>query len=66
MAALASGIDLRVSILAPESGAKTSSTPQIFQFCEGVSLLRGKAVNHGSVRETYRNKVPRIPKQIAL
>ena len=42
--------------IAPENGAKTSSTPHVFHLCEGVSPLSGKTVNHGSVTQAYCGK----------
>jgi uncharacterized membrane protein len=52
--------------IAPENGAKTSSTPHVFHICEGVSPLRGKTVNHGSVTQAYSENATRITKQIAM
>ena len=52
--------------IAPENGAKKSSTPHVFHLCEGVSPLRGKTVNHGSVTEAYAENATRITKQIAM
>ena len=52
--------------IAPENGAKTSSTPHVFHICEGVSPLRGKTVNHGSVTEAYSQNATRITKQIPM
>ena len=52
--------------IAPENGAKTSSTPHVFHICQGVSPLRGKTVNHGSVTEAYAENATRITKQIAM
>ena len=52
--------------IAPENGAKTSATPHVFHICEGVSPLRGKTVNHGSVTEAYAENASRITKQIAM
>jgi len=52
--------------IAPENGAKTSSTPHVFHLCEGVSPLRGKTVNHGSVTAAYAENATRITKQIAM
>ncbi|HLO19931.1 MAG TPA: hypothetical protein VK192_05505 [Sphingomicrobium sp.] len=52
--------------IAPEGGAKKSSTPHVFHICEGVSPLRGKTVNHGSVTEAYSENATRITKQIAM
>ncbi|MBN8808210.1 MAG: hypothetical protein J0I47_08230 [Sphingomonas sp.] len=52
--------------IAPENGAKTASTPHVFHLCEGVSPLKGKTVNHGSVTEAYGENATRITKQIAM
>jgi hypothetical protein len=52
--------------IAPENGAKTSSTPHVFHLCEGVSPLRGKTVSHGSVTEAYSENATRITKQISM
>jgi len=52
--------------IAPENGAKSSSNPHVFHICEGVSPLRGKTVNHGSVTEAYSENATRITKQIAM
>jgi len=52
--------------IAPENGAKKSATPHVFHICEGVSPLRGKTVNHGSVTQAYGQNATRITKQIAM
>ncbi len=52
--------------IAPENGAKRSSTPHVFHLCENVSTLRGKTVNSGSVTEAYAENATRITKQIAM
>jgi hypothetical protein len=52
--------------IAPENGAKRSATPHDFHICEGVSPLRGKTVNHGSVTQAYAENANRITKQIAM
>ena len=52
--------------IAPENGAKTSSTPHVFHLCEAVSPLRGKTVNHGSVTQAYAENASRITKEIAM
>lgn len=52
--------------IAPENGAKRSATPHVFHICEGVSPLRGKTVNRGSVTEAYAENATRITKQIAM
>ena len=52
--------------IAPENGAKTSSTPHVFHLCQGVSPLRGKTVNKGSVTEAYAENATRITKQISM
>jgi hypothetical protein len=59
------GLDV-VYWIAPENGAKTSSTPHVFHLCEGVSPLRGKTVNHGSVTQAYSENATRITKQIPM
>jgi hypothetical protein len=52
--------------IAPENGAKTAATPHVFHICQGVSPLRGKAVNHGSVTQAYAQNATRITKQIPM
>ena len=52
--------------IAPENGAKKSATPHVFHICQGVSPLRGKSVNHGSVTEAYAENATRITKQIPM
>ena len=52
--------------IAPENGAKKSSTPHVFHICQGVSPLNGKTVNHGSVTEAYAENATRITKQIPM
>jgi hypothetical protein len=52
--------------IAPENGAKTSSTPHVFHLCEGVSPLKGKTINRGSVTTAYSENATRITKQIAM
>ncbi|MCI4592113.1 hypothetical protein MOK15_18655 [Sphingobium sp. BYY-5] len=52
--------------IAPENGAKKSATPHVFHICEGVSPLRNKAVNRGSVTEAYAQNATRITKQITM
>jgi hypothetical protein len=52
--------------IAPEGGAKKSATPHVFHICGGVSPLRGKTVNHGSVTEAYAENATRITKQIPM
>jgi hypothetical protein len=52
--------------IAPENGAKKSATPHVFHLCQGVSPLRGKAVNSGSVTEAYAENATRITKQIPM
>ena len=52
--------------IAPENGAKTSSTPHVFHLCQGVSTLREKTVNKGSVTEAYAQNATRITKQITM
>ena len=52
--------------IAPEKGATKSATPHVFHLCEGVSPLRNKTVNHGSVTEAYAQNATRITKQITM
>src|SRR5690242_6762913 len=52
--------------IAPENGAKKSATPHVFHICQGVSPLRGKTVNSGSVTQAYSENATRITKQIAM
>jgi hypothetical protein len=52
--------------IAPENGAAKAATPHVFHICEGVSPLRGKTVNHGSVTEAYSENATRITKQIPM
>ena len=52
--------------IAPENGAKKSATAHVFHLCAGVSPLRGKTVNHGSVTEAYAENATRITKQISM
>jgi hypothetical protein len=52
--------------IAPEAGAKKASTPHVFHLCEGVSPLRDKVVNHGSVTQAYAENAIRITEQIAM
>jgi hypothetical protein len=59
------GVDV-VYWIAPENGAKKSATPHVFHICQGVSPLRGKAVNKGSVTQAYAENATRITKQIPM
>ena len=52
--------------IAPENGAKKSASPHVFHICEGVTPLRGKSVNHGSVTQAYAENATRITKQIPM
>ena len=52
--------------IAPEGGAKKSATPHVFHLCQGVSPLRGKVVNRGSVTQAYSENATRITKQIPM
>ena len=52
--------------IAPENGAKKSATPHVFHICQGVSPLRGKTVNQGSVTQAYSENATRITKQIPM
>ena len=64
-AANPNGIDT-VYWIAPENGAKKASTPHVFHICQGVSPLRGKQVNSGSVTQAYSENATRITKQIPM
>ena len=64
-AANPAGLDV-VYWIAPENGAKKSATPHVFHICQGVSPLRGKTVNKGSVTEAYAENATRITKQIPM
>ena len=50
--------------IAPKEGKTKSSSPLVFHLCEGVSTLRGKIVNSGSVTEAYSQGAIRLTKQI--
>ena len=52
--------------IAPENGAKKAVTPHVFHLCKGVSTLRDKVVNQGSVTSAYAENATRITKQIAM
>lgn len=52
--------------IAPKNGAEKSSSPLVFHLCEGVSTLRGKNVNSGSVTEAYAQGAVRLTKQITM
>lgn len=52
--------------IAPEAGATKSATPHVFHICQGVSPLRGKTVNRGSVTKAYAENATRITKQISM
>jgi hypothetical protein len=52
--------------IAPENGAQKSASPHVFHICQGVSPLRNKTVNHGSVTEAYAENATRITKQITM
>ena len=52
--------------IAPEGGAKKSATPHVFHLCSGVSPLRGKTVNSGSVTQAYSQNATRITKQVPM
>jgi hypothetical protein len=52
--------------IAPENGAKKSSDPHVFHLCAGVSPLKDKVVNSGSVTEAYAQNAIRITKQIEM
>ncbi len=59
------GLDV-VYWIAPENGAKRSTTPHVFHLCKDVSTLRGKDVNQGSVTQAYSENANRITKQITM
>ena len=59
------GLDV-VYWIAPENGAKKAATPHVFHICQGVSPLRGKSVNKGSVTQAYSENATRITKQIPM
>ena len=52
--------------IAPENGAKKSATPHVFHLCQGVSPLKDKTVNSGSVTQAYSENATRITKQIPM
>jgi len=64
-AAHPNGVDT-VYWIAPENGAKKAATPHVFHICQGVSPLKGKAVNSGSVTQAYSENATRITKQIPM
>ncbi len=64
-AANPNGLDV-VYWIAPENGAKKSATPHVFHICQGVSPLRSKSVNQGSVTQAYAENATRITKQIPM
>jgi hypothetical protein len=64
-AANPNGVDT-VYWIAPENGAKKAATPHVFHICQGVSPLRGKQVNSGSVTQAYAENATRITKQIPM
>ena len=52
--------------IAPENGAKKSSTPHVFHLCAAVSPLRDKTIHSGSVTEAYAENATRITQQIPM
>ncbi|MEQ7874220.1 hypothetical protein ABDK56_09490 [Sphingomonas sp. ASV193] len=64
-AAHPNGVDT-VYWIAPEAGQKKSSDPHVFHLCQGVSPLKGKTVNSGSVTQAYAENATRITKQIPM
>ncbi|MER9249798.1 hypothetical protein [Mesorhizobium sp. M0590] len=52
--------------IAPENGAAKSTEPHVFHLCAGVSPLKDKTVNSGSVTEAYAQNAVRITKQIDM
>jgi hypothetical protein len=65
VAAATGGQDV-VYWIAPKGGAEKSSSLLVFHLCEGVSTLRGKKVNSGSVTEAYAQGAVRLTKQIKM
>lgn len=65
VAAATGGQDV-VYWIAPKNGAEKSSSKLVFHLCEGVSTLRGKTVNSGSVTEAYAQNAVRLTKQIKM
>jgi hypothetical protein len=65
VAAATGGQDV-VYWIAPENGAEKAATPHVFHICQGVSPLRGKTVNSGSVTQAYSENATRITKQIPM
>ena len=65
VAAATNGQDV-VYWIAPKDGAKKSSSKLVFHLCPGVSTLRGKTVNKGSVTEAYAQNAVRLTKQIKM
>jgi hypothetical protein len=59
------GLDV-VYWVAPDAGAKKSPHPLVFHLCQGVSTLRDKTVNSGTVTEAYAQNATRITKQIDM
>ncbi len=59
------GLD-RVYWIAPKAGETRSSSPLVFHLCEGVSTLRNKNVNSGTVTEAYAQNAVRLTKQIKM
>ncbi len=51
--------------IAPKNGKK-SDHDLVFHLCPGVSTLRGKTVNKGSVTEAYAQNAKRLTKQIKM
>ena len=59
------GIGCTVTVI-PEAGQKKSSEPHVFHLCEGVSPLKDRTVNHGSVTQAYAENSIRITMQIDM
>lgn len=57
------GLD-QVYWIAPKDGKKKSDSQLVFHLCDGVSDLRGKMVNKGTVTEAYAQNAIRITKEI--
>jgi hypothetical protein len=64
-AANPNGID-KVYWIASERAGEKAETEHVFHLCDGVSTLRGKTVNSGTVTEAYKENATRITKQIPM
>ncbi len=64
-AANPNGID-KVFWIASATAGEKAETEHVFHLCDGVSTLRGKTVNSGTVTEAYKENATRITKQIPM